>query len=283
MTINFRRILSGATIINYEKVEEKFNLHPKRICFSSFHKNSLKKKSGDDIIGTLTVPFKESIADIFKKETELVFFHTRYDKYWCPIKNEEDFEKVQSFFNKYRNSVFLRDSLDISIALAENFDENDERTDLGELEKAAKYDGCDKSLNKIVKLACNFIISTPYYKKTKYICSVPPSTKNSESFPNILVNKIAAKLELSDISSQVSWVNNKPPLKEVTFKEKWELLERTDVKVEGEFKNVNIILVDDLYQSGTTIQYIAMKLKAAGILKVYGLSIVKSRKNTDNI
>lgn len=39
------------------------------------------------------------------------------------------------------------------------------------------------------------------------------------------------------------------------------------------------MLVDDLYMSGITLQYVAMKLKEAGARKVYGLCLVKSFGN----
>ncbi len=43
-----------------------------------------------------------------------------------------------------------------------------------------------------------------------------------------------------------------------------------------------ILLLDDLYQSGITMQYVAMKLQKAGAEKIFGLSIVKSLNDTDN-
>ena len=47
----------------------------------------------------------------------------------------------------------------------------------------------------------------------------------------------------------------------------------------GSSKGKDIILVDDLYMSGTTLQYVAMKLKEAGARKVFGLCFVKSLSN----
>jgi predicted amidophosphoribosyltransferase len=37
--------------------------------------------------------------------------------------------------------------------------------------------------------------------------------------------------------------------------------------------------MDDLYQSGTTMQFVAMKLKQAGARHVYGLALVKALSN----
>ena len=47
-----------------------------------------------------------------------------------------------------------------------------------------------------------------------------------------------------------------------------------------QLKNKVVILFDDLYMSGVTLQYIAMKLKEAGVQRVLGLTIVKSRNNS---
>ena len=44
----------------------------------------------------------------------------------------------------------------------------------------------------------------------------------------------------------------------------------------------DIILLDDIYQSGTTIQFVAMKLIEAGAKRIFGLTTVKARRNTDN-
>lgn len=48
-----------------------------------------------------------------------------------------------------------------------------------------------------------------------------------------------------------------------------------DVDLEGK----SILLVDDLYQSGLTMQYVAMILKNAGCSRVFGLTLVKSLGN----
>ena len=47
-------------------------------------------------------------------------------------------------------------------------------------------------------------------------------------------------------------------------------------------KDKTVILIDDKYQSGITIQYIAMKLQQAGACEVYGLSFIKTLSDTDN-
>ena len=75
-------------------------------------------------------------------------------------------------------------------------------------------------------------------------------------------------------------------VKYCAFEEKWEVWEKAKVSFQksADF-NVNgktIILIDDIYQSGITIQYIAMKLQQAGAKEVYGLCFEKTLRDTDN-
>lgn len=46
-----------------------------------------------------------------------------------------------------------------------------------------------------------------------------------------------------------------------------------------DLKEKCILLVDDLYKSGLTMQYVAMMLKNAGCSRVFGLTLVKSLGN----
>ena len=41
----------------------------------------------------------------------------------------------------------------------------------------------------------------------------------------------------------------------------------------------NVMLVDDLYNSGLTMQYVAMRLKELGVFRVFGVTLVKSLSN----
>jgi predicted amidophosphoribosyltransferase len=47
-------------------------------------------------------------------------------------------------------------------------------------------------------------------------------------------------------------------------------------------KAPSVILIDDKYQSGMTIQFVASRLYDAGTAKVYGLCAVKTLRDMDN-
>lgn len=51
----------------------------------------------------------------------------------------------------------------------------------------------------------------------------------------------------------------------------------------GVFGSEVVLLVDDLYQSGVSMNYVAMLLLEAGAKKVFGLSCEKTCSNDDNV
>ena len=48
---------------------------------------------------------------------------------------------------------------------------------------------------------------------------------------------------------------------------------------EVDLNGKTVLLVDDMYQSGITLQYIAMRLKERGADRVFGMALVKSLGN----
>ena len=59
-------------------------------------------------------------------------------------------------------------------------------------------------------------------------------------------------------------------------------MEAVGLTVGSKISEEKVLLVDDLYQSGITMQFVAMHLLGAGAEQVYGLALVKSRRDSDN-
>ena len=84
----------------------------------------------------------------------------------------------------------------------------------------------------------------------------------------------------SDISEQVHWKNKQGSLKDVeTATGKLQMVQSWDLLIDTDLSGKNVILVDDMYQSGVTMQYVAMKMKEAGAKRVFGMALVKSLSN----
>lgn len=270
-----------APIINRKTILEVHSQEPKRICFNSTHRNPLKQVNyTNGIKWAFFVPFEESLSKIFESETSLELYKMKNEKFWCPIKEEDKYNTIKTFIETYKYNVFLRDTLNVSMALSEYQNQNKERTEVGELEYQAKYHSSEDALNKLAEKTKWFIQNTPYYKNAYYICGIP-SKKN---LPANISNKVAEGYDkIIDISRYLYWENSeKEDIKNLDFENKWDKLDKAGLKIDYELKNKTLILLDDMYQSGTTMQYVAMKFIEAGVENIFGLSIVKARKDTDN-
>lgn len=103
---------------------------------------------------------------------------------------------------------------------------------------------------------------------------------SSHAFVREIVSGLKG-FDFSDISSSLSW-DKKSELKNAeSLEEKLDALLNSHLKIadEVDLKEKSILLVDDLYKSGLTMQYVAMMLKNAGCSRVFGLTLVKSLGN----
>lgn len=284
MAFNFQGILfiglpqKEITIENiHEFMDDKA---AKRINFASSHANALKKaKKG----GKITLPFTDSIQSVMENElgSDKHLFPSDFGGVWRGINSDEEFSSFEAFVDKYREIVFLRDNLDLSIALSMNYN-NEVHTEIGELEYQAKFNNDEDSQNKLIDICKEWINELPFYKYADYICAMPNSNQTEESLPKRIVNSLV-DYKFSDISDKVFWMSKTRKVKDAKdVKEKLEILEESVLTIaeDLDIKGKTIILFDDLYMSGLSMQYVAMKLKEAGANRVLGLSIVKSRSNT---
>lgn len=281
MAFNFKNLLFmdvPQKAITFEDIKEIVSSNStKRINFLSSHARALKKYKDQ---WKIILPFKESIQPIIKKEigNDIDLFVSDYGGVWRSITNEE-YNKWHDFITRYKNIVFLRDCLDISLSLSMNIIENESRTEIGELEYQSKYNSNNDAEEQLVSLCEEWINKLPYYKDADLICAVPSKT------PDNLPQRIADKLNITpiNISNTISWTSKTKDVKNAEkVEDKINILEESGFTINNieQLKDKVIILFDDLYMSGVTLQYIAMKLKEAGVQRVLGLTIVKSRSNS---
>ncbi|MFW5721229.1 MAG: hypothetical protein ACOCWW_02460 [Bacteroidota bacterium] len=270
--------------ISRELIKEKHEESPRRIDFTTSHRNALKRETGE-YVGKFSVPFAESIKPIFESETGLdLFLSQQYGNYWRSLHSEDEYQNIERFIEKMGTIVFLKDTLALSIAFSAHYDESGKRTSIGWLEYQAKYQFDDSAINELANLCITKINNLLFFKNIKVFCAVPPSDPGQTNLPNKIISIIEDDYDIENISNSVYWENEKPQLKELRFDEKWQKLDEANLIVDREkVDDKNIILFDDLYQSGTTMQYIAMKLLEAGAKRIFGVTIVKSRGDHDNM
>lgn len=280
MNFDFRYIQLPKKTTSIEDIESFLrNDETKRIHFTSTHANALKAPAGN-YFGKITLPFSASIGPIISCTCEGEFgsylFPSQYGGFWRGFRSQEDYELCSNFVNEYKHIVFLRDTLDLSIALSMNFDDN-EHTEIGELEYQAKFHDDKNAENRLYTIVEEWLKKLPYYKVADAICAMPCSDPTNPSLPR----RIADMMGLENISDSVRWTNKTKKLKELeSVNEKLEALKEFGLAITSDLKGKNVILLDDLYMSGVSMQFVAMKLKEAGAERVFGMSIVKSRSNT---
>ena len=204
-----------------------------------------------------------------------------------------DFEHIEKCLEVIGSYVAIRDCLAISFAIdydREGGNPSAQRTRVGQLRSNAKpygreatqqtYDAADQLANECLaalgKLTC--------YDSATCVVAMPPSDPDKPfDLPKHLAEKISEALGKPDKSDKVKTIKARPGSKEMPCGEKLANIEGT-VAVDSEtFKDEIVLLIDDLYQSGVTMNYVAMLLLEAGAKKIFGLSCEKTCSNDDNV
>ena len=143
------------------------------------------------------------------------------------------------------------------------------------------------AITQLSEIVSQTISDLPFYKDADLICSVPPRPDKDFDLPGSVTKLVSEKVGKQDVTGGFVFNRHKSSVKAANFDEKWNVWEGVQVSFQNSSAfNVNdktIILIDDKYQSGITIQYTAMKLQQAGADEVYGLSFVKTLRDTDNV
>ncbi len=141
------------------------------------------------------------------------------------------------------------------------------------------------AINKITELMTNTIRDFCPYTKADLICSVPAQRGKDFHLPAELASRISTRVGLPDITPDFSFAEDKPSLKDLTIEEKWDALASVEFLTQDNtvtLQGKSIILVDDKYQSGITLQFVASRLLEKGASKLFVLCAVKTWRDDDN-
>jgi predicted amidophosphoribosyltransferase len=167
--------------------------------------------------------------------------------------------------------IFLRDALDCSLALDLNLREPGVYTEIGRAEHDAKVSADRQAINYLSERCLSVVTKLGLYKECTAVCAVPPSPDKVWDLPTEIVRQVAAKSQKVDISSATRFQKIKQRIKSVALPDRWGALEIAELEVSKGVRGHRIVLIDDKYQSGTTIQFVASKLFQAGATEVLGL------------
>jgi predicted amidophosphoribosyltransferase len=164
------------------------------------------------------------------------------------------------------------------------------QTEIGALRAQAKpYGGSaatkqtKEAADHLIEHCVTFLNAMHCYSSADCIVAMPPSDPSKAfNLPRYLAKRIAEKWDRQDLSKHVT---GKPrnSIKEVPLAQKLDTLLGTIAVADGVFQDRKVLLLDDLYQSGVSMNYCGLLLLKAGAKKIFGLACEKTCRNDDNV
>lgn len=151
------------------------------------------------------------------------------------------------------------------------------RSQMGQCLYELKYGQHLPVIDKIVDLLINNSKFTEYINNIDIILPVPPSNKYRRIQPVLLVSRKLAEQFGKEIRSDILSSANKDELKNVATNEKYAKIKEA-IRIEASInKNKNILIFDDVFDSGSTLSAITDALKEKGYNNIYIFTLTKTR------
>lgn len=241
----------------------------------------MKRSESGSWAGSLFLPFNETIARVFPWQIyPKTGDHGRY--YHRGIKEEDEFKEIQNWIAARADLVFIRSLFDTAVATCEHFQDKESRSPIGTLEYKAKYESSASARDQLATVVQSAFERIHAGLGVNAILSVPSSTEGALSLPNLLAGRLSDRIGLPDLTGGLTWNGAKGKIKELSVEEKWGALESVGLSVDGAIAGKNLLLIDDMYQSGATAHFVASRLRAAGANDLHMLAVSKGRRDTDN-
>jgi hypothetical protein len=203
-------------------------------------------------------------------------------------------QDIYDWIEKIGRYVAMKDMLALSFALDYERDggnPNQPQTEIGALRAQAKPYGSQiagaqtkSAADQLVDRCIGFLNEMTCYKSANCVVAMPPSDPDKAyNLPRYLAARIAAKRGLEDMSKHVRTIKARNSIKAVPLAEKLDTLLGTIQADPDVFAGKHVLLVDDLYQSGISMNYCALLLRHAGASKIFGLACEKTCRNDDNV
>jgi hypothetical protein len=284
--------------ITEELIREMVQWTPRRMKLAAEWKDVLKppKAGGDN--WSLVLPFQETFENAFRAMCSDVNHYAHAGKGGrCIIflndsqTGESCVEKAKEWITTVEDHIAIRDCLSISFAMdyrTKGGDPQGPRTATGELcRKAKPYDADGKydraAARQLAQNCVEFLKKVTCYDSADCIVAMPPSRPDKPfDLPRYLAGKIASALGKEDLRDAVTTKKARGQLKATTVEDKLKQIEGTVHIDADKFAGKSVLVVDDLYQSGTSVNYLGMLLLEAGAKRVLSVACEKTVGNFDN-
>ncbi|HEY9786826.1 MAG TPA: phosphoribosyltransferase family protein [Candidatus Obscuribacterales bacterium] len=311
MLFGFGGLRKQGESISEEDLQKLLTMQPRRhrLIDPSWHNlpwTALQAPVGDKTDYSLSFPFFETFCPAFDEFCHargnapaierLPFERQNGDRVsYTYLKNatNDQLNEIGEWVGCISQFVGIRDSLRVSFALDYTCECGDPQrglTQIAQLRQLAKlYGGSDspstETLSAAAQLAeacINFVKTSKSYYRVNSVLATPRSDPSKEySLPGFIADRIARDLGLDNLSAAIRTVKARREMKETPADERLNELKDTIAVDQEAVKGKRILIVDDLYQSGTTMNYVGKLLLDNGASCVYGLACEKTCSNQD--
>lgn len=198
--------------------------------------------------------------------------------------------------NKNTIKCFTGDELEYCLAADWNYDlDKEERTDVGEAEYQLKYQYPKGLVSKLEgKAYATMLLNSiwdcvcclPFEMRNFVVTTIPAVNSKQNKLPWFLAKRVSEMLSSRFVSATLK--QDKPPMKDQSIENKIQVWRRIYdsvdiVSLSQEIDGAKVLIIDDLYQSGTSVWCYAEYLKKkCGAEIVIAVTAVKALKDGDN-
>jgi hypothetical protein len=203
-------------------------------------------------------------------------------------------QEIYDWVAKIGEYVVMKDMLALSFALdyeRRAGNPSGPQTEVGGLRAQAKPYGSQTptrqttdAAEELVARCMAFLAGMSCYESADCVVAMPPSDPSKQyNLPRYLAERIASEWGRENLTQNIRTTKVRNSIKGIPIAQKLDsLLGTIDVDAEV-FHNKTVLLIDDLYQSGISMNYCALMLLRAGARKVFGLACEKTCRNDDNV
>lgn len=207
--------------------------------------------------------------------------------------SHEDLASVRAFVEAIRPYVVIKDLTAGSMALgfraATGASGDLEATEIGQLMQTAKpyNDPPTREHHRagiaLAQRLCDLVKSMALYRDVDGFMAIPCASSKRFSLPRGFAHELAKQTGKANLSEAVTKLKVTPEVKNLSLADKLEAIFGSVTVDRARVAGKSIVVVDDLYQSGLTMNYVAEELRLAGAREVFGLAAVKTLRNDDNL
>jgi predicted amidophosphoribosyltransferase len=152
---------------------------------------------------------------------------------------------------------------------------NTKRSAMGQCLYDLKYGQNFSELEKIIRLLSSDSEFREFIKKIDIILTTPPSNKNRRLQPVVLTAQGIARIFQKELQTDVFRSSNFEEIKNIDSNEKYERMKKS-LTMKGRLeKSKNILIFDDVFDSGATISAMTNIMIENGYLNIFAFTLTK--------